>query len=235
MSSGESAWKGVSSLDVDSVAKLLRAVIGEINARLSEREKARDELIKKSRDVIRLSGWVINALHRGSLDEAKRYVEEMARVVGDFLRIARSDPFLYHSGLTSNTLAEYVEAMLFYHLVVEGRLLTPAELGVDEIPYLQGLGDVIGELRRLALDLLRLDRVELADRLLDLMEAIYYELRGLEYPDALMPGVKHKVDVARRLIDDTKALLLEVKGRREVLKALGRAGGGARGPGQDIR
>ncbi|RUM48149.1 MAG: haloacid dehalogenase, partial [Hyperthermus sp.] len=33
------------------------------------------------------------------------------------------------------------------------------------------------------------------------------------YPDALMPGVRHKIDVARRLIDDTKSLLLSIKAR----------------------
>ena len=52
------------------------------------------------------------------------------------------------------------------------------------------------------------------------MEALYNELRSLEYPDALMPGVRHKIDVARRLIDDTKALLIEVKGRRSLLEAV---------------
>jgi translin len=216
-------WRGLKTLRLDDVAALLRRVISEIDSRLSVRERERDEMIKKSRDVTRLSGWVVNAIHRGSLEEARRYLEEMNARVKEFLRHARSDPFLYHSGLVHSTLAEYVEAMLFYHLVVEGRLLTPKELGVDEVPYLQGLGDVVGELRRLALDLMRVGEVDLADRVLDLMEAIYYEMRGLEYPDALIPGVKHKVDVARRLIDDTKALLLEVKGRREVLKALGQS------------
>ena len=60
---------------------------------------------------------------------------------------------------------------------------------------------------------MREGRLAEAEKLLDLMEAMYYELRALEYPDALMPGVKHKVDVARRLIDDTKSLLLSLKAR----------------------
>ena len=189
------------------------------------RERNRDEMIKRSRDVIRLSGWAINAIHRGDLEAAAGYVKEMEEAVKEFLRYAGSEPVLRHSGLVYNTLSEYVEAKVFYSLIVEGKLPGPEELGVDEISYLQGLGDVIGELRRLALDLMRIDEIEKASRILDLMEAMYYELRGLEYPEALMPGVKHKVDVARRLIDDTKALLLEVRGRREVVEALERARG----------
>ena len=219
------AWEGLKRVRLDEVASRLRRAISSIDSKLSTRERERDEMIKRSRDVTRLSGWTINALHRGSLEEARAYLEEMVRAVKDFLKHARSDPYLYYSGLVHNTLAEYVEAMIFYHLVVEGRLLTPEELDVDEVSYLQGLGDVVGELRRLALDLMRVGEVELADKVLDLMEAIYYEMRGLEYPDALIPGVRHKVDVARRLIDDTKALLLEVKGRKEVLEALGAGGG----------
>ncbi len=210
----------VSKIDIETFASRLRGIVSSIDVVLSRRERERDAMIKKSRDVMRLSGWAINAIHRGRLEEARKYLYEMENAVQEFLRHAKSDPFLYHSGLVYNTLAEYVEAKLFYSIVVEARLLSPEELRVDEIPYLQGLGDVIGELRRLALDFLRVDKITEAERLLEIMEAIYYEIRGLEYPDALIPGVRHKVDVARRLLDDTKALLLEVKGRKEVLEAL---------------
>ncbi|MET1101263.1 MAG: haloacid dehalogenase [Pyrodictiaceae archaeon] len=213
---------GVGFLDVEAIREKLRRIISSIDKILSERERVRDEMIKKSRDVIRLSGWIVNSLQRGDLDSARRYLEEMEKVVREFMDYARRDEALYYTGMVANTLAEYVEAKVFYSLVVEAKLPDPDELEVTEVPYLQGLGDVIGELRRLALDMLRLGRITYAEKLLELMEAIYYEMRGLEYPEALLPGVKHKIDVARRLIDDTKALLLEVKGRTELLEALGR-------------
>ena len=205
--------------NVDVIRTRLREIVGEIDKLLSFREKERDAMIKKSRDVIRLSGWIINAIHRGSLEEAKRYLEELEKAVKEFLAHAKSDDYLFHSGLVDSTLAEYVEAVILYRLITGEELPGPSELGVTEISYLQGLGDVVGELRRLALDFMRVDKLEEAELMLELMEVIYNELRGLEYPDALIPGIRRKVDVARRLIDDTKALLIEVKGRREVLKA----------------
>ncbi|HIP65432.1 MAG TPA: haloacid dehalogenase [Pyrodictium sp.] len=208
------------NIDVNIIRKRLREIVGEIDKLLSFREKERDAMIKKSRDVIRLSGWIINAIHRGSLEEAKQYLNELEKAVKEFLAHAKSDNYLFYSGLVDSTLAEYVEAVILYKLVTGEGLPGPNELGVTEISYLQGLGDVVGELRRLALDFMRVDRLEEAELMLELMEVIYNELRGLEYPDALIPGVKRKVDVARRLIDDTKALLIEVKGRKEVLKAL---------------
>jgi len=205
--------KLVEGLDVDSIAREFRSIVLSINAVLSRREDLRDRMIKMGRDIIKLSGWAINSVHRGLLDEVRQYIEQMDKLVREFLELAESDSFLRESGFTYNVLAEYVEAKLFYSIVVEGKLLSPQQLGVYEVPYLQGVGDVLGELRRLALDFMRDGRLAEAEKLLEIMESMYYELRALEYPDALMPGVRHKVDVARRLIDDTKSLLLSLKAR----------------------
>ena len=214
--SGSSPYPGLERVRADDMREFMRRVVERIDGVLSAREELRDKLIKLGRDIIKLSGWTINALHRGSLDEAEKYVTEMDVIASEYVREARRDPALWFSGLVSNALSEYVEAKMFYGIVVEGRLYGYEELGVGEIPYLQGVGDVLGELRRLALDSLRVGRINDAERILDIMEAIYYEMRALEYPDALMPGVRHKIDVARRLIDDTKALLITVKARLSV-------------------
>ena len=199
--------------DIERIARRFRDIVMSLNNVLSRREELRDKMIKMGRDIIRLSGWAINSIHRGLIGDAERYIEQMDSLVREFISIAQSDAFLRESGFAYNVLSEYVEAKLFYAIVVRGEILSPEELGVSEIPYLQGVGDVLGELRRLALDYMREGRLAEAEKLLDLMEAMYYELRALEYPDALMPGVKHKVDVARRLIDDTKSLLLSLKAR----------------------
>ncbi len=208
-------------LDAKEAAQRLRSVISEIDALLAKREELRDNMIRKSREVIRYSGWAINAILRLKLEEARKHLDTLDRAFREFMEYAVQDQRLFNSGLVDSTLAEYVEAKLLYSLVFEAKLPGPRELGVPEVPYLQGLGDVIGELRRLALDRLRVDDVDTAEALLELMEALYNEMRSLEYPDALMPGVRHKVDVARRLIDDTKALLIEVKGRKAILEAAG--------------
>ncbi|ABM80341.1 translin family, DNA-binding protein [Hyperthermus butylicus DSM 5456] len=203
----------LANFDPQRLAEKFRAILSEINTVLSRREELRDSLIKLGRDVIKLSGWAINALHRGRVEEARKYIEEMDSIVSRFREMAKSDSFLAESGFVYNVLSEYVEAKVFYSVVVEGVIPSHRELSVPEVPYLQGVGDVLGELRRLALDYMRLGRLNEAEKVLDLMEAMYYEMRALEYPDALLPGVRHKVDVARRLIDDTKSLLLSVRAR----------------------
>ncbi len=209
------AYPGIGSLEAEKLRQKARSIIDRISKVLSVREELRDTLIKNGRDVIKLSGWAINAIHRGNLGDAEKYINEMVEKTKAFIELARRDQYLWHSGFVNNVLSEYAEAMLLYKLVVEGELLGPEELGIGEVPYLQGLGDTLGELRRLALDLMRVGKLDDAERVIDVMEALYYELRALEYPDALMPGVRHKIDVARRLLDDTKALLLTVKARLE--------------------
>jgi len=205
--------QGLARIDVGMLRENLRMIIASIDRKLSAREEIRDNLIKAGRDVIRLSGWAINAIHRMDINTARSYIEEMEKIIKEFIKLAQRDSYLWHSGFVNNVLSEYAEAVILFNLVVEGKLVGYEELGISEIPYLQGLGDVLGELRRLALDLMRVGDIESAEKILDIMEVMYYEIRVLEYPDALMPGVRHKVDVARRLIDDTKALLLTVKAR----------------------
>ncbi|MDP8003703.1 MAG: hypothetical protein RAK17_05925 [Caldisphaera sp.] len=55
---------------------------------------------------------------------------------------------------------------------------------------------------------------------LKLMESIYLEIRGLDYPDAILPGVRHKADVARALVDETKAMLIDLQSREDLKEYL---------------
>ena len=204
-------------------AERLRAIVGAIDSYLSERDKVREEAIRLSRDVIRYSGWAVTAVHKGDLAEAGEHLaraEEAARLL---LEKTRGYPELYYSGLVYNAISEYVEAKVFMSLILGEGLPGPEELGVQPIPYLQGLGDVVGELRRLALESVRHGRFDRAWSLLSMMESIYLELRGLDYPEALAPGIRRKADMARRLVDDTKAMLVDIENRYKLLEELKRA------------
>jgi translin len=54
-----------------------------------------------------------------------------------------------------------------------------------------------------------------------LISEIYSRLRYLDYPDSLVPGFKHKVDVMRRALEDLETLLVDVKSRRELISEIG--------------
>ena len=57
------------------------------------------------------------------------------------------------------------------------------------------------------------------------MEGVYSELRKLDYPDALTPGLRHKVDVIRRVIEDLRAFIVDMEKRWTLIKLLERDSG----------
>ncbi len=199
---------------------VLRSIVESINKYLEERDQVREKAIRLSREIVRQSGWSVTSVHKGDMEAAWRFLGEAERLTRELLSILEPYPDLYYSGLVYNAVSEYIEARLLLDLL-EGRgLRSPEELGVPPVPYLQGLGDLVGELRRLALELIRRGMYREAWGMVEAMEAIYLELRGLDYPEALAPGVRHKADVARRLVDDTKAFLLDMESRASLTSLL---------------
>ena len=196
------------------VAKIINVLVNDVeyvNNVLRDKDGIREEVIKLTREIVRLSGNAVNSVHRGMYKEARLALSQARELVARLLNLVENHPDLKYSGLTYNGLSEYVEAYLFYSIVVENNVPTLLELNVPLVPYLQGLGDLVGELRRLVVRLLNELEVSKAEKYLEIMEAIYNNLRLLDYPDPLIPGIKHKVDIASRLIEDTRVLILSTK------------------------
>lgn len=192
----------------------LEEVIQSIDRFLSTRDQLREEVLRLSRDVVRLSKQVISFVYNNDLNSASSIAREMEFKVTEIREKLKDAPDLYYTGLVYNALSEYVEAELLLDVVFKRELRGFEELGVPPVPYLQGLGDLVGELRRLALEKVRVGDFSEAWRIYRVMESIYMNLSKLEYPEALIPGVRHKVDVARRLLDETLALLVDLESRR---------------------
>lgn len=98
-----------------------------------------------------------------------------------------------------------MEARLTLDLIRGDPLPLPADLNVEVSTYLRGLSETIGELRRKCLDILRQGYSEEAERLLDLMDEIYALLVTVDYPDAVTHGLRRQTDLARGIIERTRA------------------------------
>ena len=77
-------------------------------------------------------------------------------------------------------------------------------MGVPAVSYVLGLADVIGEFRRRALDSIRKGDVNTAENCLHIMEHIQVELISMDEAFMLVPGLRRKTDVARRIIETTR-------------------------------
>ena len=68
--------------------------------------------------------------------------------------------------------------------------------------YLLGLGDAIGELKRVGMELLSAHKTKEAQALKEELEDLYYEFSKKTYPNAIVPGLKPKQDAMRRVLND---------------------------------
>lgn len=202
------------------VEKVLGKDINLIDELLATKDSARENAIRLSRDIVRASSEVTRLIHLRDYASAKEKLDLARSKVRELAKLLEDHPDLFFSGLVYNCLSEFVEAYIVYSLIVLKKMPTYEELNVPYIPYLQGLGDSIGEIRRYIIELLKEDKYDDAKEYLDVMECIYQLLKKLHYPDALTPGLRHKVDVARRLIEDTKVLYINTITASRLRKAL---------------
>ena len=197
---------------------VLRRDIETVSKILDEKDRVREEAIRLAREIVRMSGDLISSLHGKNVEDTVKMMASLRARKTEFLSLLSKHPDLLYSGLSYNALSEYAESIIVYHLVVEGRMTSLEDIDVPVPAYLQGLGDAVGELRRHIVELLDSGRVEEATYYFRIMEAIYESLRRLDYPDAIAPGLRHKVDVAARLVEDTRVLILTTKNSLRMLK-----------------
>jgi len=204
-----------------ALAGLSETTLASIEAHLRQRELRREELYQRARRLRRLAQSTMSRLHSEhtvppAVADVRRELPELA----DWLRReGRGD-----EGLALDALQEGVEAVLLAAIVAAEPLPGPSDLGVDPEPYLLGLGDVVGEVRRLVLDRLAHDDLAGAEAHLALMDSLARDLFRFDTTRAIVQ-LKPKQDVARSLLERTRG---EVVMARLHLRAYGSTPGSAR-------
>ncbi|HLN88944.1 MAG TPA: hypothetical protein VK253_02655, partial [Candidatus Binatia bacterium] len=145
-------------------------------------------------------------------DEAEKMVANAKEKILNLQELASQYPEIIYGGMLSAAFQEYSEANIFLTLVTKGRFVTSAEINVPSVDYVLGLADVIGEYRRLALDNLRDGEVKKGEKCLEIMDQIFIQLLALDEAYMLVPGLRHKSDTSRRIIESTRGdITLEVR------------------------
>ena len=179
--------------------------LAEIRTELDGRFTARETAITTARTVIRSSANAIRALHRSEWDLADAKIAEADAARDEILRAIADQPGMVHAGFVADALKELAEAHLTRAMFRRTRLPAAGDLGIDPIPWLHGLGEAVGELRRRLLDLLRAGDVAAAEGMLESMDEIVDELAALDYPDGMTSGLRRTTDVARSLTERSRA------------------------------
>ena len=182
----------------------LEKIADQIRQKFDIRTSMRDQALAQARQLTRACSLAIRAVHRDDLGIMSTHLNE-ARILADTLRAElKEHPDLYYAGYTQDALKEFVEANVTCALIQNQPLQTPDDLVVEESTYLNGLAEVVGELRRRTLDILRSGYSEEAERLLGYMDEIYSVLVTMDYPDAITNGLRRQTDLARGIIEKTR-------------------------------
>ncbi|MEW5937838.1 MAG: haloacid dehalogenase [Candidatus Thermoplasmatota archaeon] len=197
-------------MNLDEIAK-------EIMETLDAKEAVREEALRISRAVVRGCKSAIRAVVEG------RDASEILTVVEGELRQVKAltapHPEIEHAGYVADACREYVEAVVLRAIVSSTPLPTPRALGVSEGSYIEGVGDAIGELRRIFLSAVIEGDLDRAKGLLAAMESLYEFLLVFDYPSAMV-GVRRKQDVARGILERSRGEMAVAVRTMELERAL---------------
>lgn len=182
----------------------LEGITEKIRAGFDARTAARDRALSQARQLTRACSLAIRAVHRDETDVMDEHLSEAGKLAETLKNDLAKYPDLFFAGYTQDALKEYVEANVTCALIQNKPLLTPDELGVADATYLNGMAEVVGELRRRIMDILRHGYSQEAERLLAIMDDIYSVLVTMDYPDAITNGLRRQTDLARGIIEKTR-------------------------------
>jgi translin len=182
----------------------LETIAEQIRRDFDSRTASRDQALSQARQLTRACSLAIRAVHRDDAAVMNEHLVEARRLAESLTSGLAQHPDLFYAGYTQDALKEFVEANVTCALIQNQPLLTPDELGVSGSTYLNGLAEVVGELRRRTLDILRHGYSQEAERLLAIMDDIYSVLVTMDYPDAITNGLRRQTDLARGIIEKTR-------------------------------
>jgi translin len=182
----------------------LEEIAERIHTSFEARTAARDRILSQARTLTRHCANAIRAIHRDETALAQDDLVQAEILVEGFEQVKNEYPDLYYAGYTQDALKEYTEASIVCALLMSLDLPSPEDLRVEFATYLQGLAEVVGELRRRCLDDLLHEHPTEAIRLLEHMDDIYAILVSMDYPDAITGGLRRLTDLARSIIERTR-------------------------------
>ena len=194
----------------------VKAISEDIRSILDETNRVREGALQLSRESIRLSANSIRASHREEFDEACALKEQARAKVEQTKKMLADKLEIYYTGYVQDAQKEYAESELTYAIIREMPFPTPQELAVEPAAYLNGLAEAIGESRRHVLDVMRIGDMERAERILGVMDDVYYTLITFDYPDAVTQGLRRQTDMVRGVLERTRGDLTLLQEQRRL-------------------
>ena len=175
-----------------------------LQQRLTDYDKTREKLLELTRKTVRVSSWAIVQIHRGQLQKAKTTLRDAEESIAQIRALLSERSEFKQVGYVIVAFQEFCEAKILLSYASRRRLLSQNEVDVDWMPYLLGLLDFMGELRRMTMDQLKAGKTKDAQVTFDSMEALFEDLLSLDRT-SIVPTFRRKMDVAKKLVEATRA------------------------------
>ncbi len=195
--------------------KNLNNIVDKIEKSIDDKDKIREKALRFSREIIINCRKAIQCIHQNLMKDAKSNIKKASDKLQELYGLTKNHPDLYHAGFVENAAQELVEAYCLFNIKSGKDLPDPDEIKTTYSSYLLGLCDLVGELRRTALDSIRAGKAKQADENLNMMEEIYDVIIRFDYPSGLIP-IKKKQDMVRGLIERTRGELAVASCERRI-------------------
>ena len=180
--------------------------IKQVEKKMQDLEEQREQVLSLSRELIRNAGKAIVAMHAKDNTKARKLLSEMEAIRKKLVDV--EEGFEYNS---LQAHQEYVEARILEGIIMKKKILGMEELEVDEKAYALGLMDVVGELKREAIDSLMNNNPKAAEMYYAFMSDIYDSTLHLRFANAVLPDFRRKQDSARIQVENTASEILRTK------------------------
>ena len=171
---------------------------------LGLKHAARERALPKSRAAIRFCANSIRATHRQEFQSAQELLAQASALLKEMELGLQDHKDIFYAGFVQDAQKEYAEAATFAALTQGRSLPEVSELSIGWAPYLNGLGEMVGELRRYVLDQLRRGNPDEREVFLQHMDDVYALLTSVDYPDAITLGLRRTTDTARSILEKTR-------------------------------
>ncbi|MDQ6723615.1 MAG: RNA-binding protein [Thermoproteota archaeon] len=190
------------SVSYDDIEKSLSIFSNQ----MKQLEISRDTLIKETREVISLCSKAIILLHSNKITEAETLLDKSSLLIKNLKNyvIFDLDRYLWPAE------QEYVEAFVLKEILERKPILSGYEtLNVSINAYVTGLLDCIGEIKRMIYDNLRKNNFDFSLSLFEIMQSIYNLIYPFAFYDNIVSGIRKKLDVSKRIIEDVRITMTE--------------------------
>jgi translin len=181
----------------------LERSIDKMAGELKKKEASQDALLRLTRELVRECSVGIKLVHSKDMQAAEVQKKKAHELLLKIKKLEKGFEYL-----VDQSYQEYVELVLLVSIVKREEHPTHESLKLPFGPFMTGLLDCVGELRRQMLEELRAGNKNDAEYYFEVMSRMYEATLPLRFSNSILPNFRKKQDVARMQVESARSELL---------------------------